>query len=167
MVKRMCMGRLADIWFDGVCDFLVSFTEVDNLAESSDLQYFLIFINFIFFQICIAVILMSGAVIPMLKIQQNKIQIPLNSRCILGIFHTGYVLCWFLYMYGASLVTEMVKNLPAIQAGHLGLFSGLGRSPGVGNGYALQYSCLENSTDRGVWKITIHGVADSRTRLSN
>ena len=35
------------------------------------------------------------------------------------------------------------------------------RSPEEGNGYPLQYSCLENSTDRGAWWATVHGVADS------
>ena len=44
---------------------------------------------------------------------------------------------------------------------------GWGRSPGEGNGYPLQYSCLENSMDRGVWQATVHGVTKSRTRLSN
>ena len=44
---------------------------------------------------------------------------------------------------------------------------GSGRSPGGGNGNSLQYSCLENSTDRGAWWATVHGVTKSRTRLSN
>ena len=44
---------------------------------------------------------------------------------------------------------------------------GLGRSPGEGNGNPLQYSCLENSMDRGVWWATVHGTTNSRTRLSN
>ena len=44
---------------------------------------------------------------------------------------------------------------------------GLGRSPGEGNGYPLQYSCLENSTDRRAWQATVHGVAKSWTQLSN
>ena len=44
----------------------------------------------------------------------------------------------------------MVKNLPA-NAGDVGLISGLGRPPGKGNGNLLQYSCLENSKDRGAW----------------
>ena len=63
----------------------------------------------------------------------------------------------------------MVKNLPANagDAGDKSLISGLGRSPGGGNGNPLQYSCLENSTDRGSWWATVHGVAKSRTRLSN
>ena len=48
-----------------------------------------------------------------------------------------------------------------------GLIPGLGRPPGEGNGYPLQYSCLENPMDRGAWRATIHGVAKSWTRLSN
>ena len=49
----------------------------------------------------------------------------------------------------------------------LDLIPGLGRSPGEGNGYPFQYSCLENPMDRGAWWATIHGVAKSWTRLSN
>ena len=59
----------------------------------------------------------------------------------------------------------LVKNLPA-SAGDIkdvGLISGLGRSPGVGNGYPPQYSCLENSTDRGAWPATVPGVIKNRT----
>ena len=44
----------------------------------------------------------------------------------------------------------MVKNLPA-NAGDMGLIPGLGKSPGEGNGNPLQYSCLEDSMDRGAW----------------
>ena len=44
---------------------------------------------------------------------------------------------------------------------------GLGRSPGEENGNSLQYSCLENSMDRGAWWATTHGVAKSQTQLSN
>ena len=40
-------------------------------------------------------------------------------------------------------------------------------SPGEGNGNPVQYSCLENSMDRGVWQATIHGVTKSRKQLSN
>ena len=61
----------------------------------------------------------------------------------------------------------MVKNLPANTggAGDLGVPPGLGRSPGGGNGSTFQYSCLGNSTDRGVSRATVHGVAKSQTRL--
>ena len=51
----------------------------------------------------------------------------------------------------------MVKNLPA-NAGDLGLITGLGRSPGEGNDYPLQYSCLGNSIDRGAWRAAVQGV---------
>ena len=49
----------------------------------------------------------------------------------------------------------MVKNSSAVQ----GLISGSGRSPGDGNDSPLQYSCLENSMDRGVWQAIVHGAA--------
>ena len=44
-----------------------------------------------------------------------------------------------------------------------GSIPGLRRSPGEGNGYPLQYSCLENSMDRGAWQATFHGVTKSQT----
>ena len=40
----------------------------------------------------------------------------------------------------------------------IGLIPGSGRSPGEGNGNPLQYSCLRNLTDRGIWQATVHGV---------
>ena len=46
-----------------------------------------------------------------------------------------------------------------------GLISGLGRPAGEGNGYPLQYSCLENPMDRGAWGATVCGAAQRRTRL--
>ena len=51
----------------------------------------------------------------------------------------------------------------ACNAGDLGLIPGLGRSPGEGDNYPLQYFCLENSMDRGVWWVTVHGVTKSPT----
>ena len=55
-------------------------------------------------------------------------------------------------------------------AGDMRSVLGSGRSPGEGNGYPLQYSCLENSIYGGAWWATVHGVAKttkSRTRLSD
>ena len=63
----------------------------------------------------------------------------------------------------------MVKNLSANagDARDASLFLGLGRSPGVGSGNPLQYSCLENSVDRGAWWAIVHGIAKSQTQLSD
>ena len=63
----------------------------------------------------------------------------------------------------------MVKNLPVNtrDAGDVGSIPGSGRSPGEGNGNPLQYSCLENSMDRGACWTAVHGVAKCQTRLSN
>ena len=63
----------------------------------------------------------------------------------------------------------MLKNLSA-NAGNVrdaGLIPGSGRSLGRGNGNPLQYSCLENPTDRGAWPAIVHRAAKSLTRLSN
>ena len=66
-------------------------------------------------------------------------------------------------------VALVVKNPPA-NAGDrrdVGSIPGAGRSSGGGNGNPLQYSCLENSMDRGAWRATGPGVAPSRTGLSS
>ena len=59
----------------------------------------------------------------------------------------------------------MVQYPPASggDARDMGLIPRSGRSPGVGNGYPLQYSCLENSMDRAAWWATVHGVTKSQT----
>ena len=63
---------------------------------------------------------------------------------------------------GGSEVKASASN-----TGDLGSIPGLGRSPGEGNGNPLQYSCLEKPMDGGAWWATVHGVAKSRTRLSD
>ena len=63
-----------------------------------------------------------------------------------------------------SLVAQMVKNLPAMQE-TWGPSLCWGRSPGEGNGYPYQHSCLESSMDRGAWLATVHGVTNSQTWL--
>ena len=55
----------------------------------------------------------------------------------------------------------------AYNAGDSGSIPGSQRSPGEGNGNPLQYSCLENSMDRGAWWATVHGVTKSQTQPSN
>ena len=75
-----------------------------------------------------------------------------------------------LFLSWASLVAQMVKKKKkkkyACNAGDPGTNPGSGRSPGEENGNLLQYSCLENSTDKGVWRATVHGVVKSWTGLS-
>ena len=61
-----------------------------------------------------------------------------------------------------SQVALVVKNLPT-NAGDVGSIPASGRSPGEGNANPLQYSCLENSMDRGAWRAIIHGVEKSHT----
>ena len=58
------------------------------------------------------------------------------------------------------------ENLPASE-GDLGSISGSGISPGEGNGNPLQYSCLENSMDRGAWWAIVYRITKSQTRLIN
>ena len=76
----------------------------------------------------------------------------LTLLCPFSLFKTSYPL--ELGFPGGS----EVKNLP-INAGDLGLIPGPGKSPGGGNGYSLQHSCLGNPVDRGAWWATVLGVA--------
>ena len=64
-----------------------------------------------------------------------------SDSCIMGFPHSS------------------VNKSSAGNAGDLGSILGSGRSPGEGNGNPLQYSCLENSMERGAWQATVHGVA--------
>ena len=70
-------------------------------------------------------------------------------------------------------LTHLTKgsiNAPAIRwldTGDCVSISGLGRSPGEENGNPLQYSCLENSMNRGAWQTVVHGVTKSQTWPSN
>ena len=83
---------------------------------------------------------------------------PKSQRCSVSILtllsHLGFP--------GGSDGKESPCN-----AGDPGSIPGLGRSPGDGNGNPLQYSYLEISMDRGAWQATVHGVAKSRTQLSD
>ena len=60
--------------------------------------------------------------------------------------------------------SSMVKNPPANagDARDIGSIPGWGRSPGEGNGNPLQYSCLENPMDRGIWQVIVQGAAKSQ-----
>ena len=73
----------------------------------------------------------------------------------------------FTSYFGTSQVALVVKNPPANTEDirDSSEIPGLGKSPGDGNGNPFQYSCLENSRDRGSWWTTVHGVVKRRTRL--
>ena len=66
-------------------------------------------------------------------------------------------------MYGMEFSRGSDSKESACNAGDVGSIPGLERSPGEGNGNPPQYSCLENSMDRGAWQATVHGVAKSQT----
>ena len=94
-----------------------------------------------------------------------------GTKAVLGLLLLFYILTWeavtwwLLVCYklpGGSEVKASAWNV-----GDSGLIPGSGRSPGEGNGNPLQYSCLENPTDRGAWWVTVHGVAKSQTWLND
>ena len=68
------------------------------------------------------------------------------------------VLCIVVCIWGFPGDSDGKES--ACNAGSHGLIPRLGRSPGERNGYPLQYSCLENSMDRGVWWSADHGLAE-------
>ena len=73
-------------------------------------------------------------------------------------------MCVFIFLVrflGAELLGGSEGKASARNVGDLGSIPGLGRCPGEGNGNPFQYSCLENSMDRGAWQATVYGVAES------
>ena len=64
---------------------------------------------------------------------------------------------WGMFIYQICIPFKVSKEFTC-SAGHPDSIPGWGRSPGEGNGYQLQYSCLENSMDRGAWRATVHWV---------
>ena len=64
---------------------------------------------------------------------------------------------------GSSFRGGLDGKESASSAGDPSSIPGWGRSPGVGNGNPLQYSCLKNSRDRGAWWVTVHGIIESHT----
>ena len=90
------------------------------------------------------------------NIDRNNIDIQQEGEFVSPDFR------WILYHW-ASPVAQLVKNLPANveDTRDTSTIPGSGRSSGEGNGNPLQYSCLENSMDRGTWRV--QGVARSQT----
>ena len=92
----------------------------------------------------------------------------LNSPKYICRHKLGPLLNWSVVLNMGFPGGSVVKNLPANAENSRDTSSipGSGKSPWVGNGYPLQYSCLENSMDKGAWQATVHGVAKSQTQLS-
>ena len=86
-----------------------------------------------------------------------------TQRCIISCenFFQSNRVCF--HSWRVPLVADGKEY--ACNAGGPGSIPGSGRSPGEGNGNPLQYSCLENSMDRGAWRATVHGVTKCRKRL--
>ena len=88
-------------------------------------------------------------------------------RIYIRFYPLWYILktCFTMYLLltsGGSGGKESACNV-----GGPGLILASGRTTGEGNGNPLQYSCLENSMDRGAWRATVHGVPESRIWLRN
>ena len=102
------------------------------------------------------------------KVQLNNVNfIPKDLRSLWKQDVSYNVIFNILSIKRTSLVTQLVKNLPAMRetpysAGDPGLIPGLWKSPGKGNGNPLQYSCLWNLMDRGAWLATVHRVTRVR-----
>ena len=77
-----------------------------------------------------------------------------------------YVIILTYIIHGASLVAQTVKNPPAIQETQIHSLGQRDLEKGM-VGYPLQYFCLENSTERGIWQATVYGVAKIWTQLSD
>ena len=98
----------------------------------------------------------------------GEMSVTTASRSTLrGTVMAGLLQSWFgAYVVHWCLPWWLDGKESACNAGDPGSIPELERCPGVWNGNPLQYSCLENSIDRGAWWATVHGIAKSRTRLS-
>ena len=84
------------------------------------------------------------------------------SDCVVNVYSFALLFecCWDFP--GGSDGKESACNV-----GDPGSIPGLERFPGEGNGYSLQYTCLENSMNRGAWQASVHEVTKSQTQLSD
>ena len=95
------------------------------------------------------------------------LEFPTASPLSCLLFFVFFFFCIFIYFKLLILYWGIADYESTCKVGDLGSNPGLGKSPGEGTGYPLQYSCLENSMDRGAWQATVHGVTKSQTWLSN
>ena len=88
-----------------------------------------------------------------------KVSVVLDVCFCKSIFES--IMGWKKFLVFYPIGSEGKES--ASDAGILGLIPGWGRSPGGGHDNPLQYSCLENSIDRGAWQATVHRVPKSQT----
>ena len=75
------------------------------------------------------------------------------------------ILSFLIHFFYAGVGSDGKES--ASNVGDLGLIPELGRYRAEGKGYLVQYSCLKSPMDRRAWQATVHGVAKSRTQLSD
>ena len=133
--------------------FLLLTTNVEHMNIVFLYAYFSIPGIMLTYQLCISFLCIVG------------INLLISSLKLLHLYAWEKLdLPFFLWGFPRELV---VKNPPA-HAGDIrdmGSIPGLGRSHGEGNGNPLEYFCLQNAMDRGVWPATVHRVTQSQTRL--
>ena len=95
----------------------------------------------------------------------NRMNSPLNHICSRSYIY--FLIYWSIVALCVFQVALVAKNLPANARDirNAGSIPGSGRSPGGGHSNPLHYSCLENHMDREAWRVTVHRVAQSQTRL--
>ena len=85
-----------------------------------------------------------------------------NSQCSPAHCTDDSFLVWLLrYERKVKVFPGGSDGKESVYNADLGLILGSGRSPGEGNGYPFQYSCLENSMDSRAWRARVHGVTKS------
>ena len=85
---------------------------------------------------------------------------------VLATLNTETIFLFYCYFGWTDFLGGSDGEASNCNPGDPGLIPGSGRSPGEGNGYPLQYSCLENSMDREAWQATVHGVLEAGTYFS-
>ena len=96
-----------------------------------------------------------------MKDQLSPLHLVVNFHNIRNFFFFNPISQCFIESQSYNVLPRWCGGKESADAGDVGSVSQSGRSPGVGNGNPFQYSCLENSIDRGAWQATVHGLVES------